>query len=334
MSLVEGDTMLRKIKVVPLAAESMGVRSMCTYVETPDVRVLLDAGVSLSPSRFRLPPHPLEFQAIKDARRKLADYADKADVVTISHYHFDHHTPSYEDWLCNWTNADIAHQIYAGKLVLAKSYQADVNPSQRRRGWMFQKTGGRHARKLEFADGKSFAFGETTLTFSPPVAHGVAGTPLGWVLMALVEHHDERVMFASDVQGPMDEATLQHILAAKPHLVILGGPPMYLAGFRVSELQLKQGLAHLETLARSIPTVVVEHHLLRDAQWREWAKAAFASAQTAGNKVLTAAELVGKDDRLLEAERKQLYEKDPPSREFERWSKLPEQKRRKTKPPV
>jgi len=152
--------------------------------------------------------------------------------------------------------------------------------------------------------------------------------------MALVQHHDEKVMFASDVQGPMDEAALQCILAEKPHLLILGGPPMYLAGFRVSELQLKQGLAHLETLARSIPTVVVEHHLLRDAQWREWAKAAFASAQTAGNKVLTAAELVGKDDRLLEAERKQLYEKDPPSREFERWSKLPEQKRRKTKPPV
>ena len=35
--------MLKHIHLVPLAAESFGVRSMCTYVETPDVKVLLDA---------------------------------------------------------------------------------------------------------------------------------------------------------------------------------------------------------------------------------------------------------------------------------------------------
>jgi predicted metallo-beta-lactamase superfamily hydrolase len=31
--------------------------------------------------------------------------AEKAEIVTLSHYHFDHHTPPYEDWLCNWTEA-------------------------------------------------------------------------------------------------------------------------------------------------------------------------------------------------------------------------------------
>jgi len=51
--------MPRNIRVVPLAEESFGVRSMCTYVETPDVRVLLDAGVSLGPNRFGFPPYPL-----------------------------------------------------------------------------------------------------------------------------------------------------------------------------------------------------------------------------------------------------------------------------------
>lgn len=326
--------MLRKIRVVPLAAESLGVRSMCTYVETPNLRVLLDAGVSLSPRRFRLPPHPLEFEAIKEARRKLAEYADKADVVTISHYHFDHHTPSFEDWLCNWTNKEIAQQIYTDKLVLAKSYHTGVNASQRRRGWMFEKTGGRHARKLEFADGKEFAFGDTTLTFSLPVSHGMTNTPLGWVLMTLITHEEERAMFASDVQGPMDDTALEYILAEKPHLAILGGPPTYLAGFRVDEQQLQQGLKNLETLTRAIPTVMVEHHLLRDAQWRDWAKHAFASAQAAKHRMLTAAELLGKEDRLLEAERKQLFAKAPPSAEFERWSNLPEETRRKTKPPV
>ncbi len=95
--------LLSNIKVTPLAAESFGVRSMCTLVETPDVTVLLDAGVSLCPYRFHLPPHPIEFQTIARLRQKIAEAADKASVVTISHYHFDHHTPSYEDWVVNWT---------------------------------------------------------------------------------------------------------------------------------------------------------------------------------------------------------------------------------------
>jgi len=155
--------MLKHIRLVPLAAESLGVRSMCTYVETPDVRILLDAGASLCPNRFRLPPHPEEFKAIDLCRRKIAEAADKAEIVTLSHYHFDHHTPSYEDWLCNWTEAtETARQIYEGKTVLIKNPKEKINYSQRRRGWLFQKTGGKFAEKLEIADGKTYIFGKST----------------------------------------------------------------------------------------------------------------------------------------------------------------------------
>ena len=158
---------LSKIKVTPLAAESFGVRSMCTLVETPDVAVLLDAGVSLCPYRFSLPPHPVEFQTIAKLRTKIAEAADKAQVVTISHYHFDHHTPSYEDWVVNWTEAtQTARQIYQNKTVLMKNPREKINASQRQRAWVFQKTGGKHAKTLEAADGKTFTYGKTTLFFS------------------------------------------------------------------------------------------------------------------------------------------------------------------------
>ena len=73
--------MSKRIKVTPIAAESLGVRSMCTLIETPSLRVLLDAGVSLSPNRFRLPPHPQEFKAIKSARQKIAEFAENAEKV-------------------------------------------------------------------------------------------------------------------------------------------------------------------------------------------------------------------------------------------------------------
>jgi predicted metallo-beta-lactamase superfamily hydrolase len=180
--------MLRVIKVTPIAAESFGVRSMCTLVETPDVTVLLDAGVSLCPYRFSLPPHPLEFQTIARLRQRIAEAADKAQVVTISHYHFDHHTPSYTDWIVNWTQDDqTARQIYQGKTVLAKNPRENINASQRQRAFMFQKTGGKHAKQVEAADGKTFQFGGTALRFSPAVAHGSERSMLGWVIMSTVE---------------------------------------------------------------------------------------------------------------------------------------------------
>ncbi|NIM45398.1 MAG: hypothetical protein GTO54_07205, partial [Nitrososphaeria archaeon] len=97
-----------KIKVLPLASESFGVRSMCTYVETPDIKILLDAGVSLGPNRYGFPPHPREYKALKERRNLILKIAEKADIVTISHYHFDHHTPSYTDWASHWSSAKIA----------------------------------------------------------------------------------------------------------------------------------------------------------------------------------------------------------------------------------
>ena len=326
--------MLKKIKVAPLAEESFGVRSMCTYIETSDVKILLDAGASLAPNRFRYPPHPQEYQAIAECRERISKAAEKADIITISHYHFDHHTPSYTDWFCNWSSVEVAKKIYEGKLVLVKSYRSMVNFSQRRRGWMFKKTGGSYAERLEIADGRTFEFGNTKLKFSDPVFHGSENSALGWVLMIAIECSDEKVLFASDVQGPMYTPTLDVILAEKPQLVIMGGPPTYLAGFRVKEGHVKQGMQNLESLVTKVPTTILEHHILRDEKWRNLSQPIFDAASEIGHKVVTAAEFAGKENNLLEFRRRELFGIEPPSPEFEKWMKLPQQKRKLIRPPV
>ncbi len=325
--------MLRSIKVTPLAAESLGVRSMCTFVETPDVRVLLDAGVSLGPSRFGFRPHPQEYRALKAARKRIADAAERAEVVTISHYHFDHHTPSYTDWFQHWSSDEVARQIYEGKTVLAKSYRDNVNFSQRHRGWVFANTGGRYAEKLEYVDGKEYLFGDTKIRFSEPVVHGEPGTELGWLLMTTIEHDDERALFTSDVQGPMHTATLKTILNENPRVIIIGGPPAYLVGL-VDEESIQIGLQNLVKIVQKIPTAVLEHHLLRQEDWRETAKSVFEAAEVAKHSVLTAAEFVGEENTLLESKRKQLYATDPPSLGFEKWLRKPELERKKMPPPI
>ncbi|NWF87763.1 hypothetical protein HXY32_08165 [Candidatus Bathyarchaeota archaeon] len=327
--------MLKHIRVVPLAAESLGVRSMSTYIETKDVKILLDAGVSLCPDRFRLPPHPLEFKAIEEARRRIADAAEKAEVVTISHYHFDHHTPSYEDWLSNWTEEDkTAKQIYEGKTVLMKNPKEKINFSQRRRGWMFQKTGGKYARKLEVADHKTFVFGNTKVKFSEPVFHGPENLALGWVLMITIEYEEEKFMFAPDVQGPMSAHTLKLILSEKPSLLMVGGPPIYLAGFKVDNTQIQVGLTNLATVVKAVPNVILEHHILRDENWLKMAKPFYDKSCKTSCKVLTAAEFLGRKNLFLEAMRKKLFGEKPPSIEFEKWMHGGLKTKKHFKPPL
>jgi len=95
------------MKIRPLAADSMGARSMATLVETPDVTVLIDPSVRLGPYRYDLPPHETEKARQKDLWQGIRDAAKTADVLTVSHYHYDHHNPQ-------------APSVYRGKLTFLK----------------------------------------------------------------------------------------------------------------------------------------------------------------------------------------------------------------------
>ena len=319
--------------IKPLAEESLGVRSMCTFIETSDVKILLDPGISLCPRRFRLPPHPEEYKALIEGRARILKYAAEAEVITISHYHLDHYTPSFEEWCYHWSSPEIARRIYEGKTLLVKDYKSRLSFNQRRRGWFFLKTGGGYAEKIENADGRTFKFGNTSIHFSEPVYHGSEGTNLGSVLMTLIEDGDERIVFTSDVQGPMYDKPLSYILKWKPDRIIIGGPPLYLSGFKVNEADIKRGIENLTKLAERVPKMILGHHFLRSIDWRDAAEPIFNAASESSHEVLTFSGYLGLEDHLLEAQRKILYEEHPPSKEFLKWSRMPHNKRRKIKPP-
>jgi len=323
---------LGEILVVPLADESFGVRSMCTYVETPDVRILIDPGVSLGP-RFALAPHPNEYRALMESRSRIEEFADRAEVVTISHYHFDHASPAYTDYVWHWSSLGSAKRIYQRKLVLAKDIQNRINPSQRRRGWLLRRTTRDFMREVHSADGKAFDFGRTRLNFSEPVFHGEDAS-LGWVLMLSISVGDKKVMHASDVQGPIFDETLKIVLAEAPDLLIVGGPPSYLSNFMVEEEVVQRGLKNLATLVENVPIVLLAHHLLRDGGWTKLARPAFEVAEAAGHRLVTLAEFAGRQNNLLESRRQELYNSEPPPEPFIRWTKLPMLKRQETAPPL
>ncbi len=306
---------------------------MCTLVRTKDVSVLLDAGVALGP-RFRLMPHPLEYRARDEARKRIEKAAVDAKVVTISHYHNDHHTPNFADPVWLGSSPESLERIYKGKIVLAKEPRQKINTAQRRRGWMFKQTAEKLAEKFVSADGESFQFGRTQVRFPQPVPHGEADSGLGWVLPCIVERSKEKLVFAPDVQGPVVAETLALLLSEEPDTLIIGGPPTYLQGFKVGDEFFQTALRNLQRLAESIETVVIDHHLLRDAGWYEFLSPVRKSAEEADHRILTASELLKTKPNVLECQRQQLYEKDKPSAEFVNWTRLPEETQSVTPPPL
>ena len=321
------------ITVTPLAFESMGVRPMSTLVKTRDVTILLDAGVALGP-RFRLMPHPREYEARDEARKRIEEAAATARIVTISHYHNDHHTPNFADPVWLGSSPESLEHIYKDKIVLAKDSRRKINTAQRRRGWMFRQIAEKLAAKFEVADGQVFDFGRTKMLFSPPVPHGEDESGLGWVLLCLVERSKEKVLFAPDVQGPVVPETVKLILEEEPDLLIMGGPPTYLQGFRIGDEFFQTALRHMEQIVQKVPTVVVDHHLLRDEGWYKFLEPVRASAGKSGHRVITAADLLNLEATPLECQRRRLYEEEKPSKEFLKWAKLPKEKQNLTPPPL
>ena len=302
--------LLGRLRLYPLADESMGVRSMALGVETPDVRILLDAGVSLAPRRYGLPPHPEEFRAAREARERILEFAKRSDVVTISHYHLDHYTPSFTSFY-EWSSREAFEAIYAGKLLLIKRPDETVSFNQRRRARAFLRDlEGLGCEVLE-ADGRVVELGSTRIRALGPYPHGSGGR-LGSVLAFMVEYGDVRLVYAPDLQGPVSSEGAEELAQLRPTLLVMGGPPTYLAGIKVEASAVEAGLDNLSALAKRV-AVVVSHHLLRDAGWRERLRSRGVA------RVATYAQLAGVEERLLESMRRELHSERPPSPEFTRW---------------
>ncbi|MEM4644516.1 MAG: MBL fold metallo-hydrolase [Candidatus Methanomethylicaceae archaeon] len=279
-----------------LAFDSMGVRSMCTFVDAGDLRIIIDPGVSLAPRRFGLPPHRLELERLNELAKVITEKAAISDVIIITHYHYDHHD----------LGDIIPLEIYDKKIVLIKDPKNNINRSQGDfRAPLFLGIIKEKAEKVEVADGKSFQIGKTKIEFSRAVFHG-SSSLLGYVVEVMVEADGDRVIHTSDVQGPISDDQMEFLLNKKPRLVIADGPMIYMLGYRYSYENLESSMRNLGRLIEEgIEELVVDHHFLRDKNYSQYMKG--LEDAHPGAKICTAAEYMGKEVELLEAKRVELY---------------------------
>ena len=284
------------MKIKLLAFDSMGVRSAATVIEIRGLRVFIDPGISYAPRRYGLPPHPLELKRLEELKRIIYEEASKADVIVISHYHYDHYEPQAD--------------FYEGKILMIKHPERDINVSQRIRASVFLKNKFNLPEKIYYVDNSTFEIGNISLKFSPPVPHGPEGSKLGFVIMTLVDDGNYKVLHTSDTQGPISDRATAIIERAKPNLVIDCGPPTYFEGFKIDSNSIEKAINNIIKLLNmsSLEELIIDHHTLRDLNYKQRLKRVFEKAERLEKKVLTAAEYMGKPIEQLEALRKQLWQ--------------------------
>jgi predicted metallo-beta-lactamase superfamily hydrolase len=284
------------MKILPIAFDSLGVRSMATFVETSDVRIFIDPGVSVSPDRYSLPPHRIELDRHREMWEAITRWVDMSDIVVVTHYHFDHHNPDQPE-------------IFKGKDVFLKHPREFLNQSQKERAANFLSRIEQYAKSINIADGKSFSFGNSRMTFSEPVLHGI--TPqLGYVVQVLIED-DQRFLFTSDVQGPLNAGARDFAIDMSPNVMIVDGPATYLVGSHYKKTDIDMAIDNLTGIVDKcrLTNLIIDHHLLRDLNWFGYVETIGKSKQ--GLTVCSAAGFLGKEEDQLEAKRKDMYNGQP-----------------------
>ncbi len=284
------------MEIKPVAFDSLGARSMCTVVETKGTKIVIDPSVALGPKRYGLPPHEIEIRRKYDLWQKIKRETIEADVIIVTHYHYDHHNPKEPE-------------ILAGKVLLLKHPKIAINKSQMSRSAYFlQKLKElKDQPRVEFADAKTFEFEGVRISISKPVPHG-ADRRLGYVLEVCIDDGMNTFVYTSDVEGAVYEDHIAFVIESNPDVVFIDGPMTYQPRVFGKKL-LMRSLDNLTKLIErtGVKEVVIDHHLTRDLKWRSKVENLFRNAEEHGVKVKSAADFAGLEEELLEARRKELY---------------------------
>jgi predicted metallo-beta-lactamase superfamily hydrolase len=285
------------LKINPICFDSMGVRSMATLVETRDLKLMIDPAAAVAPRRYGLPPHPKELSLLEECWERIASAAEECEVIVVTHYHYDHHS-----------STRFLEEIYGGRIIIVKDPENMINFSQRRRASVFLDKIRPIASRVMVADGKEYLFGGTRLEFSNPVPHG-PDSQLGYVVELSVNDSADSFLFTSDVQGFSLDYQVRFVIGKRPGTIYIDGPSTYMLGLNLTEEQLEASMRNIRRIISQVsPSIMIlDHHLLRDLEWRKYFGELYEEAEKTGVALRSAAEYMCIEVNQLEALRSLLH---------------------------
>jgi predicted metallo-beta-lactamase superfamily hydrolase len=277
------------MKIEIVAAESLGVRSLCCVVSTRDRKTLIDPGLALGYTRFRLLPHPLQVAVDEQIQKRIIHEWSTATDIVISHFHGDH--VPLADANPYQLNLGKVASLNPDAMIWAKSTQLSPMEAKRARSFSVALNN-----TIIEAEGKTGGI----VSFSQPVPHGKA-EGLEKVIMTRIQEGFTFV-HASDIQLLNDEAIFQ-IVSWRPDIVLASGPPLYL--HKLAGEDVEKAWQNALIISQKVATLILDHHLLRSLEGAGWLDRLSSKAP---RNVVCCADFMGKPRILLEAQRPQLYE--------------------------
>jgi predicted metallo-beta-lactamase superfamily hydrolase len=118
---------------------------------------------------------------------------------------------------------------------------------------------------------------------------------LGYVTMVSISDGSERFLYTSDVEGPSLDEQAKFMIDSKPDVIICDGPMTYMLGYKYPASALEASERNLIDIVErcKLKTLVLDHHFLRDLNWRERMPDLLSRCEELGTEFMTAAELAG-----------------------------------------
>jgi len=320
------------VEVRPIWFDSLGAKSSCVLVRTPDLSLLIDPGAAIMHPTYPA-SDPLKEMCWQAALGEVFIALKEASHIAITHYHLDHYQPAflpvYRDktmWVKDpnrWINASQWQQarrfLYGlgagGVIPLAKAGSASYeNPvtdhgfagkgsaeADRRDAWkrtfddlcqLWQSKPSVDeaalGSRVSFADGRFFRKGQTSVRFTQPMFHGEEGTCRGWVVGVVVTHGERKLVYTSDLQGPVVEDYAQWIIDERPDMLILDGPALGPQGRFQKRETADRAMSHCAAVVREAGAdiTVLDHHTTRVVEYRTRAADAYACGAVTGAELL------------------------------------------------
>ncbi len=275
-----------------LAAESLGVRSLCCLVEKEKKRILIDSGFALGYTRHGLHPHPIQAAVVEIIRQKIMEELKETSDLVFSHFHGDH--IPFEKANVYQLNLKNVRQYLKTPRVWSKSIE-DESHKFKERAWDLRL----NCDHFTAAEGLSVG----DMTFSQTVPHGEKNSSLGNVMMTKIKVNNINFVHASDIQF-LYTPTIERIMELSPDIVIASGPPLYLS--HVDKKMAQEAASNILYLSNQVDNLIVDHHLLRSEAGLFYLR---ELNEKSHNKIISAADFMGIPPFLLEARREELYDR-------------------------
>ena len=154
---------------------------------------------------------------------------------------------------------------------------------------------------LYFSDNQTFKFDKTIIKFTNPLFHGIEFSRVGWVTGFTIEAEGTKLLYSSDINGPIIEDYAKWIINEKPDIILLDGPATYTLGYMLNNINLKRAIQNIiNIITEAKPKLLIlDHHLLREPKYKTRLTKVYQTAEKLNIKTITVAEHLNKTPVVL-----------------------------------